>query len=120
MRFPTTHRFSQFNSAASPKIWLGPNIFDFKRATVFGLGHRLSKHKTARYAKHFGGYSSFGPPLATTMFSMQAIMQLTEFSKQCHGINSSAPGCFCLFYGKFYKHCCEIFHFHFEDYALPG
>jgi len=28
------------------KIWGGLKYFDFKRATVFCLGHRLSKHKT--------------------------------------------------------------------------
>jgi len=32
------------SSAARTKFWEWPNIFDFKRATVFGAGHRLSKH----------------------------------------------------------------------------
>ena len=32
-------------SVASPKVWEGPNIFDIKRATVFGVGHCFSKQK---------------------------------------------------------------------------
>jgi len=43
------------SSVASPKFWDGLNIFDFKRETVFGVGHCLSKHKTASYAKNFWG-----------------------------------------------------------------
>jgi len=30
--------------------------FDFKRATLFGSGHRLSKHLT-RYGRKFGGHA---------------------------------------------------------------
>jgi len=29
---------------------VGAKYFNFNRATVFGLGHRLSKHKTTRLA----------------------------------------------------------------------
>ena len=29
-------------------------MLDFRRATVFCLGYRLSKHKITRYAKNFG------------------------------------------------------------------
>ena len=31
----------------------GGKSFDFQRATVFCMGHRLSKHKTTRYARNF-------------------------------------------------------------------
>jgi len=37
------------------KFVLGQEMFDFRRATVFCLGYRLSKHKTIRYYKNFGG-----------------------------------------------------------------
>jgi len=43
----------------------GAKYFDFKRATVFSLGHRLSNHKTTRYVRNMGGHSPF--PLATPM-----------------------------------------------------
>jgi len=33
-----------------PKIW-GSKSFDFRRATVFRLGHPLSKHKMTMYSK---------------------------------------------------------------------
>jgi len=49
-----------------PQIFLRGKYFDFKRATVFCLGHRLSKHKTTRYARHFGGITVLHP-LATHM-----------------------------------------------------
>jgi len=38
-------------------------IFDFRRATVFCLGYRLSEHKITRYAKNLGALA----PLATPM-----------------------------------------------------
>jgi len=46
------------------KIW-GAKNFDFRRATIFFLRHRLSEHKMTRYAKNLGG----GPlgPLAMPM-----------------------------------------------------
>jgi len=44
-----------------PKIFSGAKYFDFKRATVFCLGHRLSKHKMT-YAKNLGGRGPIGPP----------------------------------------------------------
>jgi len=37
-------------------------MFDFKRATVFCLGYRLSKHKITICSKHFGGHDPLGPP----------------------------------------------------------
>jgi len=33
--------------------WPAQN-FDFKRATVFSLGHRLLKHEMTRYARNLG------------------------------------------------------------------
>jgi len=41
-------------------------IVDFKRATVFCLGYRLSKHKTTRYVRNLGVHSPL-LPLATRM-----------------------------------------------------
>jgi len=41
-------------------------MFDFRRATVFCLGFRLSKHIMIRYAKILGGHGSLGT-LATPM-----------------------------------------------------
>jgi len=58
--------FSLFNFLAfvkqwhnQPKVLLGAKSFDLKRATVFCVGYRLSKHKMTRYAKNNGGH---GPP----------------------------------------------------------
>jgi len=42
--------FVGFSSVPSPKFG-GNKYFDCKRATVFCLGHRLTKHKTTRYAR---------------------------------------------------------------------
>jgi len=36
-------------------------MFDFKQATVFSLGYRLSKHKMTRYAKNWVAWLP-GPP----------------------------------------------------------
>jgi len=41
------------SGVASPKFW--------ERARVFGLGHRLSKHKTTRYVRNLGGHGPFPP-----------------------------------------------------------
>jgi len=38
----------------------GAKYFECKRATVFGLGHRVSKHKTRYATIFFGGHGSFG------------------------------------------------------------
>jgi len=53
------------SSVASPKIWEGSNI-STKRATLFGLGHRLSKNKTTRYARNLGKACPLWP-LSTRM-----------------------------------------------------
>ena len=36
-------------------------MFDFRRATVFCLGYRISKHKMTRYAKNLG-HGPLAPP----------------------------------------------------------
>jgi len=42
---------------------LGGKYFDLKRAMIFDLGHRLSKHKTTRYARNSGGVlAPLAPP----------------------------------------------------------
>jgi len=38
-------------------------MFDLRRATVFGLGHRFSKHKMTGYAKDLGGMAPRLPPV---------------------------------------------------------
>jgi len=43
----------QTSSAASPNSVWG-KYFHFKRETVFGLGHRLSKHQMTRHARNLG------------------------------------------------------------------
>ena len=42
-------------------------VCDFKRATVFCLGHRLSKHKITRYTKNLWNHGLLGPTVATAM-----------------------------------------------------
>jgi len=44
---------AECSGVASPKFFLG-KYFDFKRVTVFCLGHRLSKYKSTRYARNSG------------------------------------------------------------------
>jgi len=56
----------------SRQQWCGqPKIrgmsFDFKQATVFCLGHRLSKYKVTWYARNLVGHDPLGPTLATPM-----------------------------------------------------
>jgi len=48
-----------FYAVALPHF--GAKYFDFKRATVFCLGHRLSEHKTTRYARNWGEAWSLQP-----------------------------------------------------------
>jgi len=38
-----------------PKILVGAKYSDFKPITVFGLGYRLSKYKTTKYAANLKG-----------------------------------------------------------------
>ena len=68
--FTTYHTFSiglmpgEFLShskqwCSQSKILGGAKYFDFKRATVFVLRHRLSKHKKTKYAVNLGGHGRF-------------------------------------------------------------
>jgi len=43
-------------------------MFDFRRATVFSVGYRLSKHKMTTYSKNLGSWplGSFGYAYAVT------------------------------------------------------
>jgi len=41
--------------------FFGASYFDFKRATAFCLGQRLSKHKTARYTRNLRENGPFAP-----------------------------------------------------------
>jgi len=45
------------------KNW-GAKNFDFRRATICFLRHRLSEHKMTRYAKNLGGWPSWTPGYA--------------------------------------------------------
>jgi len=47
--------------AASPNIFCGANCSHFKRATAFGFGHLVSKHKTKTYARILGGHDPARP-----------------------------------------------------------
>ena len=55
------------SSVANPKFWegkkCGGKILDFRLATVFCMGYRLSKHKMTIYSKTLGGgHGPVGPP----------------------------------------------------------
>jgi len=39
-------------------------MFDFRRATVFCLRHRFSKHKMTRYAKNLGQMALLATPMS--------------------------------------------------------
>jgi len=54
---------SEYELHLQLSIVASPKCFDFKWATVLGLGHGLSKHKTARYARNLGVH---GPLLASS------------------------------------------------------
>ena len=58
-------RVAMPSSVATTKFWEAPNIFAFKWARVFGVGHRLFKHKTTGNAKLFGEAWPYWQPLAT-------------------------------------------------------
>jgi len=77
------HVILQSSGVAIPNIW-GPKYFDFERATLFCLGHRLLKRKTTRNAKIFLGSWPPWAPLATPMLqsyrSLCAVVPvLTDF-----------------------------------------
>ena len=46
---------------ASPKVWEGGKMFDFRRITLFCLEKRLSKHKMTIFSKNLGGMAPFPP-----------------------------------------------------------
>jgi len=51
------------SGVASPNIWVGGKMFDFRRITLFRLEKHLSKHKMAIFSKNLGmGHGPFGPP----------------------------------------------------------
>jgi len=62
--FETSELTVSFKRSKLPFLWkkLHLIVCSFKRTTVFCLGHRLSKHKITKYARHLGGYGSLGPP----------------------------------------------------------
>jgi len=78
--------------------FVGAKYFEFKRATGFGLGHRVSKHKATRYARNLGGRSLW-PPQATPMVvvvliwrrnaicSYLQVSQLAEMPLWCYNIS---------------------------------
>jgi len=61
---------NQYQWRSQPKI-LALKYFEFKRPTVFGLGHRVSKHNTACYAENLGWRGLSGPP-ATPMINIES------------------------------------------------
>jgi len=73
-RFGTAERHFRFQPArlqqwrSQPKSLGRGKSFDFKRATVFCLGHPLSKHKMTKCARHLGGHVS--PWLAASRLSV--------------------------------------------------
>ena len=54
------------NDVASLKFSEGAITFALRRATVFALGHRISKLKTTKYARMFGVVAPL-TPLAVPM-----------------------------------------------------
>jgi len=51
------------SGVASRKFGGEGKNFDFRRATVFISGYRLSKRKMTRYANNFGGHGPLDPPV---------------------------------------------------------
>jgi len=51
------------SSVASPKIWGGGKMFDFRRIALFCLEKRISKHKMTKFSKYLGaGMAPLPPP----------------------------------------------------------
>ena len=65
-----------------PKIFGAAKIFDFRRATIFSLGYRLSKHIMNRSAETFWGHRA---PWLRLWFG-QAVLNLGKFTlgRKCH------------------------------------
>jgi len=61
------------SGVGSPKIWgggknfLGTNMFDFRRITLFCLEKRLSKHKMTKLFSIWGPWPLWSPPTASPM-----------------------------------------------------
>ena len=62
---------------SQPKNWGGGKMLDFRRATVFCLRYRLSKHKTSRYATNLVGFMAPFIPLATPMVCSKQTQELS-------------------------------------------
>ena len=70
------------SGVASPKLFLGGKVYDFRRITLFCLEKRLSKHKMTIFSKiFFGGNGPFGPPLATPMVCSKTSHSVSAHSK---------------------------------------
>ena len=72
-------------------------LLDFKRASVFCLGHRLSKHKMTRYARNFfGSHGPLGPygcPFAQNPTTVSDISQrLLRFFAGRKGVTHTSSG----------------------------
>jgi len=60
-------KVSHFGGLGSPKFFgraenMGAKNSDFRRATVFCLGYRLTKHKITRYSENLKGDGPLVPP----------------------------------------------------------
>ena len=64
------------SGVVSPKIG-GGKMLDFRRATVFCLRYRLSKHKTSRYVKNLVGFMAPFILLATPMVCSKQTQELS-------------------------------------------
>jgi len=59
---PARYTLSHITWRSQPKIFLGGNMFDFRRITLVCLEKRLSKHKMTMFSKNFGGTAPLPPP----------------------------------------------------------
>jgi len=50
------------SGVASPEIWGGGKMFDFRRITLFCLEKRFSKNKMTIFSKNLGGHGPIDPP----------------------------------------------------------
>jgi len=80
------------SGVASPKIWGGAKMFDFRRITLSCLEKRLSKHKMTIFSKNLGGHGPFGPPPGyaygvnwpTTLRESKDGVNFFTFKFECH------------------------------------
>jgi len=85
------------SGVASPKIAWEAKIFDFRLATVFCLGYRLSKHKMTRYSINLGvwsltlrGYAYAGKP---TLFPHCLVEDIKYIESQLFDITRPCDKC---------------------------